>query len=82
MEERNKNKTIEEIKADLKREMNKAETAKASFIELQEQLVKAEERLAKEERDLQDVLAREVWFLVLIGMLDEEGYRKTRGRQY
>jgi hypothetical protein len=58
--------------------MNKAETAKASFLELQEQLIKAEERLAKEERDLQDVLAREVSFLVVIVMLDEEGHRETR----
>jgi leucyl-tRNA synthetase len=77
LEEKNKNKTIEEIKADLKREINKAETAKASFLELQEQLIKAEERLAKEERDLQDVLAREVRFLVVIVMLDEEGHRET-----
>jgi hypothetical protein len=58
--------------------MNKSETAKASFLELQEQLIKAEERLAKEERDLQDVLAREVRFLVVIVMLDEEGHRETR----
>lgn len=62
--------------------MNKSETAKASFLELQEQLIKAEERLAKEERDLQDVLAREVRFLVVIVMLDEEGHRETRWRQY